>query len=430
MQKKERKNVKKGLWKHLKSIFEDSRTAYVLFIAFFYFSLLRHPLEEKIPALSCMDELLALCAAPLFTVEIHRNGIHGLMEKGGYGRYILGFLTVSLAGSLVYDYQPFFHVALPDFLLCCKFWLAVYVGKKFAGRFVVSEYAGRIFFHIRTAVWIYLLLIIADHFAALSGSGAGLFSPVIRYGLRSTHLFYSHPTHFASCCVFLLAVLTAVSAYVRGAGKYMLLLFVILCSTLRSKSLGTAAVCGLAYYLVSIRKEKLRLRTFLAFIPVLLLFGGNQIYYYFFSRIQDDSARYHMLVTSVRIAGDHFPLGAGLGTFASYLSGAVYSPLYKIYGISNVWGLREGETWFVSDAFWPMILGQAGWFGLVFMLLGIRGLFIKIQMLYSVNTAFYPSALFNFLYLLISSAAESAFVHPSAIPLALWIGILLGRNVA
>ena len=91
-------------------------------------------------------------------------------------------------------------------------------------------------------------------------------------------------------------------------------------------------------------------------------------------------------------------------------------------------GLREGAAYFVSDTFWPMILGQSGWIGLVFLLLGIGGLFFRIQTLYSVNTAFYLSALFILLYLLVSSAAESAFVHPTAIPLALWLGILLRRK--
>ena len=413
---------------NVKNILTDSRIIYFLFIFLFYFFLVKSPLEEKFPLFSCTDELLALCAVPFFLSGIRRKGISGLLEKDGYGRYILVFLLISLAGSLVYRYQPFFRAALPDLVICSKFWMTIYVGKRLFEKFSVSEYAGRIFLHIRAAVWIYFILMLADHLAALVGSGEGLFVPVIRYGLRSTHLFYSHPTHFASCCVFLLAVLTAVSAYVKGSGKYMLLLFVMLCSTLRSKSLGTAVVCGLVYYLVAVRGKKPQLRTFLYFVPLLLLIGINQIYYYFFSRIQDDSARYHMLVTGIRIANDHFPLGAGLGTFASHMSAAVYSPLYEIYGISNVWGLREGAAYFVSDTFWPMVLGQAGWFGLAFLLLGIRGLFFKIQTLYSVNTAFYLSALFILLYLLVSSAAESAFVHPSAIPLALWLGILMRRN--
>ena len=92
---------------------------------------------------------------------------------------------------------------------------------------------------------------------------------------------------------------------------------------------------------------------------------GDQIEYYFFSDIQSDSARYQLLITSILIARDSFPIGAGFGTFGSYMSAIHYSPVYRIYGISNVHGLIEGATYFTSDSFWPMILGETGIVGLV-----------------------------------------------------------------
>lgn len=402
---------------------------YFLFLFIFYFFLMKYPLEEKIRLFSYTDELLALCAVPLFLYTVWKTKKFPLPEKRGYARYIICFLLTGLAGNLAFHYQPFFRAAIPDFLLCAKFWLGIYVGKKGFEKLSLSRYAGRLYFHIRVVIWTYVSLILADYLTALLRHGQGLFKSEIRYGLRSTHLFYSHPTLFAACCVFLFVILISIRPYIDGSRKYMLILGFLLCSTLRSKALGTVIVWALVYYLVSFRHQILRLRTFLIFIPVLIGIGWNQIYYYFFSKIQSDSARYHMLITSIRIANDHFPLGAGLGTFASYLSGSLYSPLYEKYGISGVWGLREGEPFFVSDTYWPMILGQTGWIGLIFMLLAIWMLFCRIQRLYFLEADLYLSGLFVLLYLLVSSAAESAFVHPSAMPLALWIGILMRREI-
>ena len=42
--------------------------------------------------------------------------------------------------------------------------------------------------------------------------------------------------------------------------------------------------------------------------------------------------------------------------------------------------------------------------------------------------AFYASAISVLSYLLIASTAESAFVHPVAIPIALWLGVIMNKD--
>jgi len=71
-----------------------------------------------------------------------------------------------------------------------------------------------------------------------------------------------------------------------------------------------------------------------------------------------------LYVASLAIARDFFPLGAGLGRFGSYMSGAHYSPLYDRYGLVDVHGLRPNDPNAVSDTFWPMVLGELGPVGL------------------------------------------------------------------
>ena len=74
----------------------------------------------------------------------------------------------------------------------------------------------------------------------------------------------------------------------------------------------------------------------------------------------DQQARILMYTTSAEIARDYFPLGAGLGRFASAGSRLEYSPIYARYGLDEVFGLRPSDAQFITDTFWPRILGETG----------------------------------------------------------------------
>ena len=87
-------------------------------------------------------------------------------------------------------------------------------------------------------------------------------------------------------------------------------------------------------------------------------------------------ARVKLYTTSAEIAGDYFPLGAGLGRYGSWMSREEYSPLYVAYGLDEVrglWPAREATTEqrarlaapSATDTFWPAILGEMGVIGLI-----------------------------------------------------------------
>lgn len=390
------------------------------FLAFFYFFLFRDFLERQIGILKCVDELVALAAVPIFILHLRNNGFRLKIcrIREGYGRYILLLAVIGLLSSVRFQYQPLLAM-LSDFCLVMKFWLAIYVGKNFLRGFICEKNAAGIFVHVRLMTWLYACLILLDHVAG------GLFQADIRYGLRSTQLFYSHPTVFCGCCTFIIAVLLSIRAWVNGSEKYLVALLLMTCSTLRSKAIGVALSIALIYYFAYIRRKKISLRSVVLFIPLVVAIGWEQIEFYFFSSIQSGSARYQLLAKSILIANDCFPLGAGFASFGSYYSGVYYSPLYAMYGISNIYGLSQQMSAFISDSFWPMILGQFGWLGLFCYGAALLTLFICIQQMRVYSKAFYVSGLSILAYLLIVSMAEAAFVHPLAIPFAMWLGMLL-----
>lgn len=96
--------------------------------------------------------------------------------------------------------------------------------------------------------------------------------------------------------------------------------------------------------------------------------------------------------------------------------------------MSHVYGLIKGEADFVSDSFWPMIVGQTGWIGLVLFIVSLISLIVCIQKLKYCNSSYNIGALFIIIYLMIASTAEAAFVSPVAIPFAIWLGILFSAD--
>jgi hypothetical protein len=85
----------------------------------------------------------------------------------------------------------------------------------------------------------------------------------------------------------------------------------------------------------------------------------------------ETTTRARLYTTGKRIATDNFPLGAGFGRFASYASRLYYSPVYQQYELNSVWGLSRAYPKFIDDTSWPSVMGETGYGGLVFYLIGI-----------------------------------------------------------
>jgi hypothetical protein len=76
-------------------------------------------------------------------------------------------------------------------------------------------------------------------------------------------------------------------------------------------------------------------------------------------------ARFALYAGSVEIARDYAPLGAGLGRYGGWISRQTYSPLYEEYGLDQVHGLSRDNPQFITDTFWPQVLGEVGIGGVV-----------------------------------------------------------------
>lgn len=130
-----------------------------------------------------------------------------------------------------------------------------------------------------------------------------------------------------------------------------------------------------------------------------------------------------LYVTSADIAHDYFPFGAGLGRFGSPMSKVDFSPLYAKYGLDRIWGLTPQYEDFITDTFWPQILGETGVFGLIAYLVFIVALGLSLWRATRVLTdrfslALALGALMAFIHMAVESLASSMYESPPRIYLA------------
>ena len=395
---------------------------YYIFILVFYLFVFVTAIEKIFPLMKYLDELYAVLAIPLFVLELKEKNGKIIWRKYSSVGWIVLFCLMGIISSMIYRYQPIVKTMLPDLLLNIKFWLSIYVSYSLFGNMNLDFFGKKIGLHIKIIVCIFVMLILGDSFIK------EIFPGYIRYGFKSVELFYGHPTTFAAICVFLLALLCLLKQKVKNYQLFIITLCIFITLTMRSKAFGGIILFVGLYYMVFIRNKKINLGTMITIGIGCVIAVWGQLQFFFLGATAEGSARRKLLETSFIIAKDHFPLGSGFGTFASYFSTVAYSPLYSNYGISHIQGLSQKNTNFASDSFWPMIIAQTGYLGLLFYCMAILMLFKRIQKVRLADKNKYFAAMFSFSYLLISSIAEAAFVHPIAIPLAIVIGISLKNN--
>jgi len=394
---------------------------YSITLVCMYILIFQNVLQNFIPIIQYFDEILALSVIPLFII---RTTNKKTKLKFCNRDFIIIFLIITLLfdgflASSIYKIQPI-NISLSDALLVAKFFFTYFLAKICLDFEFIEKNKNKFKKHINFLLIIFLFLTIFNYiFKIWPGE--------YRFGIMSNRLFYSHSTYLAAICIFILSVYILLSDNLKKKRFYTLILMILLLSTMRFKAIG--ALCAIigVIFLVNHSNKKISISKFGVLALVALFLVWNQIEYYYIEL--NDSARSQLTQKSIQIAKDYFPIGAGFGTYGSYMSAVSYSPLYSRYGLNKIYGLQSTNSKFISDTFWPMIIGQFGFIGLICYALIIVCIFKNIQEDFDSNRKqLYLSKICCLLYLLISSTSESSFVHPVAIPLALIIGIFSNKK--
>lgn len=320
------------------------------------------------------DELLTLVLAPLAVLGGLRKNPPIVMTIAFFGIYALIGVLSALASS--YGGLPQPAAALYDVLLDAKM-IIIYLASCYI---LYNARDPRRALHVVLCTLIALTLlnspfVLRDSFL---GGGVGLRGQRLlpRMGLHQPQGLMLH--HLESLWLTYLGTLAALyfAKLRRTWPTTALAIFLVVVTLLHVSTKETAAlvICVLLVFMgkpTSAQTLILGMPSAIAATAALWFFTpigdliSQQIENYLGEGAQD-MVRTVLTKQSVTIANDFFPLGSGAGTYASppsYQMG--YSEIYVRYGLSGLWGASRETANFLVDVFWPKVIAQSGYIGLV-----------------------------------------------------------------
>jgi hypothetical protein len=307
-----------------------------------------------------------------------------MLLKTNINWLLLLFVLVAVTSSikrqvptLIFASQLFLY--LKGFLLFYIF-ANLSIDKAILGKYV------RVFFYVAVIIFIFGIvdLVAPEWFRSTIGNVAHI---DYRLGVPSIKSFFIHPGIMAWFMSFIaLYCFAFFLTFQKLPYLFMGLVFSLGCFlAMRAKSLCGLAVGFLAGLQMQPFSKKVKIAIFLMPLAFLLCIAlGPMVYKLYQSKIENYAkaedhmsvARNALYIKSLDIANDHFPFGAGLGRYGSWMSRVHYSPLYDKYDLSEIYGLSREFPNFTNDTFWPMVLGETGYIGLVLYVTVLLG-FVK-----------------------------------------------------
>ena len=388
--------------------------------------------ERIIPVFNLWDEFLTAFVVVFVTYKSYKNNqwVEFLKKiRDDLFPFVL-LIALGILGNVVRpEIQESVVAILKDMIAIAKFPVIMCFLRHGVHYFDTDKITKDTVKTSKVIIWVTLAAAIVGYFFDI-----GVYTGEIRF-LNCFKFIFSHPTFLVSSYVLILAVFFAESA--EKNRWYILLDCVIIFLSQRTKGYVVIAV---ALCFMFIKKEwvetlfkkedgKLKINRKQVFIVGILLalivfvVGKDRIMEHM--KYGMTAARPALYMVGAMIAFEMFPLGSGLGTFASYLSGEYYSKIYDMYYISGVYGLTPDMFNYMADTFWPYIYGQFGVFGLIIYVKMI----LNIIVFQLVRLNDYHKILAFFItwgYILFASTAEAYFTSGTGVQMAIYLAIYLG----
>lgn len=240
----------------------------------------------------------------------------------------------------------------------------------------------------------------------------------IRFGMETYSYGFGHPAPF-SMVVILFSVMMVFFSLLQKTKMpyiYLTLNLLLIVTAGRSTAIGIY-LCFFLLLLILPHIKRLPVSIFITLGIFLLWFSWDRISNQFGA--ENTEARGILLRTSVDIAKDYFPFGAGLGMFGSNASRLDYSPLYNEYHLSHVWGLSELNPAFITDSYWAMIIGETGFLGVILLIALFVITVLAIIRYTSGNFKLKLIVVFPFIYALFTSPVDTLLASGSIVSVML-----------
>lgn len=241
-----------------------------------------------------------------------------------------------------------------------------------------------------------------------------------RFGLWGFNFIFEYANTYALMELFCLIIMfiNNISDKNNKCLLYIIFVSVQLALSLKGPALiSSILLFALPFFIKNAGKIKKKHIMIIAIFSVMV--GTYQIQTYF---LNDNAPRAILMKYGIKTANNCFPIGSGFATYGSDMAAKYYSNLYRSYGFNNLYGMNSINYQFLNDNYWPSIVGQFGYIGMVLVLVILFDIFKAIQKL-KVNYRVKSLLLVCYIYVMISSLGNTIFTTSATIIMS--IGMIL-----
>ena len=320
--------------------------------------LLFQPIIEIIlPPFSYYDEILAVSSllSLFFSMAMRKSRFTREMKIALC--LLFAIVVIGLFGNFLSGIVSDTFFILVDILACSKFFIIYFALKSILGN--TSYFVSYMARESKVLLVLMLACLAINQFVDIG------MTYEMRYGLKAFQFVFIHPTHMVTLSLACMAFIYSDAS--NGWKKYIGIALILMAMSLRSRWVALALVIVLI--IIFVRKGSTRAPFVVIGVGSVSAFlvGQAQMSVYYGSA--SESARGHLMTTALSVFQNFFPLGAGFASFGSGVTKTIYSTLYYQYGLQNVYGLAPNNPSYLTDTFWPVVLAQFGFLGLIIWLL-------------------------------------------------------------
>lgn len=268
---------------------------------------------------------------------------------------LVGISCIGLCGNALFQVQESYFAIIVDWCGCIKApvsFLAIYEAIQGDESYQISN-------TLRN--FAKLIIISSTIFGTISLFYNLGMSGEIRFGIPAFSYIFRQSHSLAIILISSVILISMTEQSKQQTYIYFALAAYSMILTTKGPSLIWVALTTL-FFLQNNYTFRLKPRHMILIATVAVILGGYQITNYL---LNTESPRYLLMKHAFVTINSHMPTGTGFATYGSDMAAKFYSPLYEEYGFNTYWGMSSQSGQFLNDNYWPMVIGQFGYIGLI-----------------------------------------------------------------
>ena len=319
---------------------------------FIIFILFQNIITRFMPGvISYWDEAVGLILGILFLVKSN-DKLH--KEDFTYLVMLIAIISIGVIGNIAFGYQESVSAIIRDVVGIIKFpivFLALY--RMNLGKYLSHKMRDLIPV-IKIIVWVIFVFGLLSTFVDI-----GMSQEEVRGFIHPYMFLYTHPTYLTTGLICILCILNATCT---ATIKEDIVILGSVALAMRTKGLAFIAVYIFLKY-CSRWLRKYKFFYWFAIIGIVLIVASSKLQMY---ASFSNSPRESLYVGAITLFKDCFPIGSGLASFASHISGKYFSGVYNVIHIAGLYSADGQISPDIGDAGIPYYLGQFGFLGIIF----------------------------------------------------------------